>query len=389
MDHNTQLVMTTVVTLVMLLTMIGTYLVSRKEDCLVDWIGAAAAFFLNNLISLLYHFVTLPTLPTLLVVNLLFAMGHALLFSGVSRVTTGKPAYRVCFAATALFFAVHFYPGALESPALRIILSSPVVILLNLASIILLWRHRSSELKAAYITIMGIFGIYAFLYALRVAVLASGNITLSLHDNAALLSMYLVLAITFYFLITVSFAFLIALKKEMQLRLNAITDHLTGMLNRKTLDTLAEKTINQAARNNEHVAFIAIDIDHFKKINDNYGHDVGDAVIKKVSEAIKEETRDSDALFRLGGEEFLLLATLKQKEEASDLAERVRNNVFTRTFQVNSDEMSNISVSVGFATISGSAISWKEALKQADQALYKAKEKGRNQVIRWTQEALV
>lgn len=157
------------------------------------------------------------------------------------------------------------------------------------------------------------------------------------------------------------------------LRTDSLTDPLTGAVNRRGLDTVLTQL---AADPSLPFGVLALDLDHFKRVNDTYGHDVGDEVLKAVTEAMRENARGSDVVGRPGGEEFLMLLPYSDLAETSLIAERVRAAV--QSAQMPHDE--TVTVSIGVSHCHELAASASLALKGADVALYKAKQGGRNHV---------
>jgi diguanylate cyclase (GGDEF)-like protein len=151
----------------------------------------------------------------------------------------------------------------------------------------------------------------------------------------------------------------------------ASTDPLTGLINRRGLEERAPTVLSKAHRGGDPVGMLMVDIDHFKQVNDTYGHQVGDEVLRDVADAIRSCVRGDDLVVRLGGEEIGVLTTLPADGLVA-LGERIRIAV-TRDCAV--------TVSVGVAWSSGDADAWLEALSEAaDEQLYAAKDGGRNQV---------
>lgn len=157
-----------------------------------------------------------------------------------------------------------------------------------------------------------------------------------------------------------------------KLKLDAQTDPLTGLHNRRGL-TLALDVLSAAGRP---VGVIALDIDHFKRINDTYGHDTGDEVIRYMSRLMKTCSRDADVLCRSGGEEFLMLLPDADIESATRVAERLRGSVEQEPIPV----VGSITISLGIAVWPVHDERIEQVLKLADAALYKAKQRGRNRL---------
>jgi diguanylate cyclase (GGDEF)-like protein len=163
----------------------------------------------------------------------------------------------------------------------------------------------------------------------------------------------------------------------------ATTDGMTGLLNKRTLILEAEKRIKAAARFKKPLSVLVTDIDHFKRVNDTYGHDVGDVVIKGLGEVLKRIKRDTDIVGRFGGEEFVVVCEHTDEEGAINLAERVRRELEVTTFQTEQGPLS-VTCSVGVATFPVSGQDWEALFKSTDEALYVSKRGGRNQVTAWS-----
>ncbi len=155
----------------------------------------------------------------------------------------------------------------------------------------------------------------------------------------------------------------------------AATDALTGLMNRRSFLTCAEREISRADRYAQSLSLIFLDIDHFKRVNDRYGHHAGDEVLKTFSDLIRERIRSSDLLARWGGEEFLILAPETQLESAAALAESLREAVAASAFP----SVGSVTCSLGVAQRK-STESFEAFCARADAALYQAKETGRNRV---------
>jgi diguanylate cyclase (GGDEF)-like protein len=158
----------------------------------------------------------------------------------------------------------------------------------------------------------------------------------------------------------------------------AYSDPLTGLNNRAAFDKSIEQEIDLAKRHGHTLSLMMLDLDRFKQINDNYGHIVGDAVLKSFADCIMECMRSSDIVFRYGGEEFVILLRNTQIAGAQLLAERMRKNVEEMKFDYNNIKL-NISVSIGLAELQEDDDRLK-LVERADALLYKAKESGRNRV---------
>ena len=170
-----------------------------------------------------------------------------------------------------------------------------------------------------------------------------------------------------------------------KLQFLAITDGLTGILNRRAILERLKEEIHRAKRENYTLAIIMADIDHFKKINDEYGHLIGDKILIEIAKRLKSHLRPYDHLGRYGGEEFLIIISKIDKEKAIKASERLRKCICENVFKIDNQRL-NISISLGVTCIKSSLDIKMEnliekSIKTADNALYKAKEKGRNCVV--------
>lgn len=160
----------------------------------------------------------------------------------------------------------------------------------------------------------------------------------------------------------------------------SITDPLTGLYNRRYLNMRLEEEWSRSLRHNQPISVLLCDIDDFKFINDNFGHDKGDEVLKTIAQIIKNDTRKEDLVARYGGEEFVIILLNTDSEDAYNLAERVLSSVRSSIFQWMDNNA--VTLSIGVATSPKvKATSFEELIRFADQAMYKGKIAGKNRVI--------
>jgi diguanylate cyclase (GGDEF)-like protein/PAS domain S-box-containing protein len=170
------------------------------------------------------------------------------------------------------------------------------------------------------------------------------------------------------------------LRLRESLRVQSIRDPLTGLFNRRYLEESFEREIHRASRNNSPLSVLMLDMDHFKRFNDAFGHDAGDAVLREWGGFLQVRVRYEDLTCRFGGEEFAILLPDASFEEAQDIASRICEDA--RTFKVKhrNQELGPITISIGVATFPEHGSSVETLLHTADQALYRAKSSGRNQI---------
>lgn len=159
----------------------------------------------------------------------------------------------------------------------------------------------------------------------------------------------------------------------------ARTDSLTGALNRTSLESVFQQEIARAKRNKSNITVLMLDIDHFKQVNDTYGHAAGDQALIALTQCIKKTVREIDSTFRLGGEEFAIILNNTNTQGAELLAERLRNAVQHLSIS-HKDKAFNITTSIGVATYQ-TGETHEAILQRADKALYEAKDSGRNKVV--------
>lgn len=159
---------------------------------------------------------------------------------------------------------------------------------------------------------------------------------------------------------------------------SSYTDMLTGLGNRQSLEIASFREVRLAQRHSRALSLLVIDIDHFKSVNDLHGHLSGDAVLGHIAKVIKETLRDSDQVFRFGGEEFVALLTETAMEQAKLTGERIRSAI-EATSIANGESNIRVTTSVGVASLTGDD-DFKALFQRADAALYQAKSCGRNQV---------
>jgi diguanylate cyclase (GGDEF)-like protein len=169
---------------------------------------------------------------------------------------------------------------------------------------------------------------------------------------------------------------------ENKLRIHSVTDYLTGIYNRRYFFESAKNNLHYAARNGHNICFALLDIDHFKNINDTYGHDAGDFILKKFTETIKTKIRPYDIFARHGGEEFIILFSDCTKEKCIEIIERIKSCLLKKDYIFEGKSL-NFTFSAGIISLdegcAGNSVD--EIVRKADIFLYRAKEAGRNCIV--------
>ncbi|CAK0772682.1 Response regulator [Azospirillaceae bacterium] len=176
-------------------------------------------------------------------------------------------------------------------------------------------------------------------------------------------------------------AHMIAVRQREELRVLATTDPLTGVANRRQLVLAGENEIIRAHRYGKQMSLIMVDIDHFKSVNDTWGHPTGDRAIRALAEGMRATTRMQDVVGRLGGEEFAAILSETDRRGAYTKAECLRTTIESTIVKSDSDQNVQFTISVGIATLSSEDRRFENLLGRADKALYAAKAGGRNQVV--------
>jgi diguanylate cyclase (GGDEF)-like protein len=166
---------------------------------------------------------------------------------------------------------------------------------------------------------------------------------------------------------------------------SALKDSLTGLYNRRFLQEYTESLVAGVLRREKQVGLIMCDLDYFKQINDLYGHNTGDAVLKETARVIKNSIRSSDLVIRFGGEEFLVVLLDIKTGETTSVAEKIRGSIENTKLKV-PDGVIRKTISLGISEFPADTDSFWQAIKYADVALYKAKESGRNKSLRFAKD---
>ncbi|MDO9464887.1 MAG: GGDEF domain-containing protein [bacterium] len=168
-------------------------------------------------------------------------------------------------------------------------------------------------------------------------------------------------------------------QKQHKMENLAMKDKLTGLYNRRYFHSVMKKELSRARRYGALLSLILIDIDYFKKINDTFGHSVGDAVLKKLSKIFKDSARKVDIVFRYGGDEFAIVCPISGTRSARIFAERLRKTIEKKQLRYNGNKLV-VTISAGICKYTSVYSSIEKIVEGADEALYLAKQNGRNQV---------
>ena len=280
------------------------------------------------------------------------------------------------FQITSFIWFTYFQP----SFTARVLIMSIVLGLISAKLIRLLWKKAFHGQRLFHFLASIPFVLLLCFSLIRIALfLWSGKIEASEFSASG----YAV-AIIFYCIIaicaTLSAVFIVSNQLQLKLVMVAMTDPLTGVMNRRALEGAIGRVIAKTNRDGSPLSLIIIDLDHFKRVNDTYGHQAGDAILVHVISLFQQTVREYDLLSRLGGEEFLIVLPDSGLEEARRIAERCRNVVKSNVLVFESRAIP-ITCSFGVAGYERNATGFEGLVKQADEALYQAKEEGRDRVV--------
>jgi diguanylate cyclase (GGDEF)-like protein len=236
-------------------------------------------------------------------------------------------------------------------------------------------RRRWNDLRALILFFIVGYSSFTFLYWMKY----------DDHFDLIVPAVFFLGAVLVLFVGTLALETATEIKRSSTLQYENITDHLIGIYNRRYLDRKIAEEISRARRYGMPLSMMLLDIDHFKAVNDTYGHQIGDQVLKRLGELLLNRVRDTDMIARYGGEEIAILAPQTAISHAFDLAERLRQAVETSIMvpadEDNHSEAITITVSIGVAGFDPQVSDSQVFVQRTDEALYQAKNDGRNRVI--------
>ena len=320
-----------------------------------------------------------PDLITIDLANALLFTAFAVTWTG-ARIFDGRPAEPVYLVTGAvIWLLVCRLPVLNEAVDTRSLIASGIITAYTWLTAYEFWRGRSEPLVSRWPAI-SLFFTHGTLFLLRTPMIKMLPWS---PNNSVYGSVWLTVLSFEALLFTISIAFiLLAMAKErteLRHRTAAMVDPLTGIANRRAFLQDAGILAKRHKRNPRPVAVLLIDLDHFKSINDRFGHALGDRVLEIFSDAARQSVRSSDLIGRLGGEEFAAVLYDTSRDKAVAVAERMRET-FAQLAQEVDGRPVCATVSIGIVHCQEVAIDVPELLAQADQALYFAKERGRNRV---------
>jgi diguanylate cyclase (GGDEF)-like protein len=304
-------------------------------------------------------------LVVLLIPNLLLFVELALLNKAIAEfVGHGRSLWLFFLAFAALITAASAYVVYCHpNPTLLADLLSSITITFPACSAVLLFRYAASRLKIQAFSMATFFSLYALNNLLRL-----------FHDWTNQHQRFDHILFDRTILAGLSVSYLLLSEAHLRYRLLDLVnlDPLTGLLNRRALETEAIRRVEAGLAQGRNVSVLVLDIDQFKSINDRYGHDAGDLALKAVADSLRRTMRDSDLLIRFGGDEFLVILAGASAQQAAEAADRLRAHLATLRIPSGDGDF-HIQTSIGVSTLDRKGLTLQELIKRGDQNLYAAK----------------
>lgn len=365
---------------IMAATMVGLYASGTRQRALLYWAAGGLLYGLGYLTGylLLTFQPEIPGWVASTLANNQILYGHILILLGIQAHLHQRVWHWLLVIP--LLQALSLNILFLRTFPTPFITDTVLMVLPDFYGAWLLWRARSTGLAlwhrvtASFLALFGLFLTGRLAYVLITRAFSSS------FDQHLLQILAFLGGMLFAFFMTMLLVLLVFREKEMHLRETARRDPLTGLRNRLAMRDLSRREHESALRYRTPLSLIALDLDHFKTINDRHGHAAGDRVLVDVASTLTAELREADLVFRTGGEEFLIVLPHTRREPAMEVAERLRRAIEGLEWKFGSVTI-DCSASLGVAEIGIPQESWETAVQRVDHALYEAKAGGRNRVV--------
>lgn len=326
---------------------------------------------------------SIPDLFSIYLGNVLIIFSAAMFFHSIAQFKTEKTYSYFLITLTGIFSAVFGYFTFIEPHFVvrSILTSSAAAVLAVGCAYLLIFAGGKRPIKSEWVMAIGFITI-AFAAVIRCIDLAV-YFDDEIHDlfaadigHSAIFTLFFasILILTYSFTLMINDRFM-----DEIMRL-ATLDPLTEIYNRGAMETLVKKEIDRAKRYHLPMSFLLLDLDHFKRVNDTFGHQTGDVTLRKIVSAAAEALREHDTIARFGGEEFTVLLPDTDIASAERVAERIRKMVESTKFKSGTSTFS-VTVSIGLATLDRETDDFESLVRRADLGLYKAKQTGRNRTV--------
>jgi diguanylate cyclase (GGDEF)-like protein len=312
----------------------------------------------------------------------LMGLGLSLVLRGLRKFCNGDLSNRSIAAISAIALLLPGYFAVIEPNfQARLLVTGIFFGALNLACAWTLWsRLRDAARKVMWASLLGFSGLATALIVRAVYIASTWRESANPENTDIVVSLTL-LAIPIA-QVSAGFGLIVMVAHRYAFKLNRLSmlDSLTGAYNRSAVERISLRTLNRARQSGRSISVAMVDADHFKNINDTYGHPVGDQVLQHLVGILSAQLRPGDLVVRYGGEEFMLLFDGLNSQGARQVAERLRKTVETTSVAIDGAGVINYCISIGFSCTDTHGFDLKKLIEISDGALYKAKHQGRNRV---------
>jgi diguanylate cyclase (GGDEF)-like protein len=327
----------------------------------------------------------IPNVLSVVIANSSLAAGYGLLLSGIG-LFVGRPIRRSITPVILVCTLLAFFYFTLIAPnvSARIVIISAVLAGLSFWSAFLLLMEMPEDMRLTRGFTAAVFIAHGAYLALRAGLMFGGPPVQDFMKANWVNSLAFIDAITMSILLIVGFGTMVARRLHLRMHYLARVDLLTDLPNRRAIEEAARRETARSHRLNQPLSLVLLDVDHFKQINDQYGHQCGDKALQALAAAIARLLRPSDTFGRYGGEEFCAILPGMDERAALVLAERIRRLVEDMKIVLPGGATTRVTVSLGVAAIAPSGdfdTDWGRAFELADRALYGAKQGGRNRSV--------
>ena len=320
-----------------------------------------------------------PDWLSIVVANTLLAISFAHLIQAL-REYNRQPDRRWIFLALVVvtMLGETFLTYTWPSLYFRIVLISLVVLIFSGYGISAIYRSQDSVTGPEHLVAI-VLGAAIVVLLLRIVATPVSTATF-LTTSSVMQGIVFTYASLMPVIATLGFLLMCGERLNKDLTRLATLDPLTGVFNRRTMTELANKAIAASKRHGYALSLLILDIDHFKRINDQFGHEAGDLALCRFVELLRETMRESDVIARIGGEEFVLILANTGESSAMELAERIRLHLDNADFSISGWAVP-LRASIGVGTLGPAANNLESLLRETDHAMYEAKRSGRNRVV--------
>ena len=365
---------------ILLNVIIGAFLLSlyflRQQPSYLYWGSSCLLFVFAQITASLRVFIDLPLITHYLAALLIISAPLAAILGIHAYSQSDRKYHKAC--AFVLILSMLILLPVHDSPLNQIISTAIIAICFSYAAFALRKLQVERIIHLALLKLC--FVIHALIMLVQFLLLVSDYKGVINTDLTHILTVILISHIIITTLTAMIWPLMMFLESEQILSDLANRDPLTGLLNRRSFIMISNNYLEQANSNLTELCALMIDIDFFKKVNDQYGHETGDEALKWVAKKIKSQLREHDLVARIGGEEFAVILPSTSQTQGESLSERIRLAIHNDSFQYQQHSI-KLSISVGIITHKSGTNNVNELLAEADKGLYKAKLNGRNQVV--------